>query len=172
MKTLKSFVLSSPLGQIIVMADEKFLYFLEFKESKGFERRFERFIKKLKATIDAGSNAVIHSIEQELKQYFEGKLHSFTTPIMTIGTPFQKQVWEKLRQTKWGETLSYAGLAAAVGNPLGCRAVANANGANHLGIIIPCHRIIQSNGQLGGYGGGIDRKRWLLDLEGATYRLN
>jgi AraC family transcriptional regulator of adaptative response/methylated-DNA-[protein]-cysteine methyltransferase len=171
MNILKSSEIKSPLGKIMVMGSDKELYFLEFMESRGFERRLVRFMKKIGATVEKGNNAIISSIEKELNQYFEGKLKVFTIPLMQLGTSFQKQVWKKLSQTSWGETLSYSDLAVAVGNPLACRAVANANGANHIAIVVPCHRIIQANGTLGGYGGGLDRKRWLLDLEGAKYRL-
>lgn len=171
MPILKSSEIESPLGKIMVMASDKELYFLEFMESRGFERRRERFKKKIGATVEKGSNAIVTSITNELNQYFEGKLKEFKTPLMQLGTFFQKQVWNRLSQTTWGETLSYSDLALAVGNPLACRAVANANGANHIAIVVPCHRIIQANGTLGGYGGGLDRKRWLLDLEGGKYRV-
>ena len=82
-----------------------------------------------------------------------------------LGSPFQKQVWEELKKIPSGETRAYLAIAKAVGRPTACRAVANANGANQLAIIIPCHRVINTNGELGGYGGGIARKQWLLDLE-------
>jgi AraC family transcriptional regulator of adaptative response/methylated-DNA-[protein]-cysteine methyltransferase len=97
--------------------------------------------------------------------YFQGKLKEFKTPIALNGTPFQKQVWEELLKIPYGQTISYKDLAIAVGNPRGCRAVAQANGANNLAVIIPCHRVINHNGRIGGYGGGLDRKKWLLDLE-------
>ncbi len=170
MNILKSTEIESPLGKIMVMGSDKELYFLEFMESRGFERRLARFMKKIGVSVEKGKNPVIVSIEKELNEYFSGKLKAFQTPLMQLGTSFQKQVWNKLSQTNWGETLSYSDLAVAVGNPLACRAVANANGANHIAIVVPCHRIIQANGTLGGYGGGLDRKRWLLDLEGAQYR--
>lgn len=165
MHTGKSAELDTPLGRIRVIADNKGLYFLEFMESRGFERRTERFVKKIHMDITPGSTPIIELITKELNQYFEGKLTVFTTPLILTGTPFQQQVWKRLQKTTYGETLSYSALAEAVGNPLACRAVANANACNHIGIVIPCHRIIQVNGQLGGYGGGVDRKKWLLDLE-------
>lgn len=167
----KSSELDTPLGRMMAIANDKGLCFLEFMESRGFERRTARFIKKIHMDISPGSTPIIELITQELNQYFEGKLKVFKTPLVLTGTAFQKQVWERLRKTAYGETLSYSGLAEAVGNPLACRAVANANACNHIAIVIPCHRIIQVNGQLGGYGGGVDRKKWLLDLEGASYHL-
>ncbi len=82
-----------------------------------------------------------------------------------MGSPFQKQVWKALQQIPHGQTCSYADLAAAIGKPTACRAVANANGANQLAIVIPCHRVINSDGKLGGYGGGVSKKQWLIDHE-------
>lgn len=165
----KSNEIETPLGKMLALATEKELFFLEFTESRCFERRLLRFKKKMNLSIEEGGNSITQSIETELNLYFEGELKVFKTPTMQLGTTFQKQVWHRLTQTQWGETLSYSDLAVAVGNPLACRAVANANGANNLAIVVPCHRIIQANGQLGGYGGGVDRKRRLLDLEGAKY---
>lgn len=107
----------------------------------------------------------LRSIEQELKKYFEGRLGKFTTPLFLLGSPFQKKVWNELLKIPYGTTRSYAAQAVSMGEPKATRAVANANGANQLAIVIPCHRIINSNGALGGYGGGIARKEWLLQHE-------
>jgi len=100
-----------------------------------------------------------------LTAYFDGKLKEFQTPLFLLGSPFQKQVWEALNKIPFGETSSYLDIAKRIGRPAACRAVAQANGANQLAIIIPCHRVINHNGELGGYGGGITRKEWLLNLE-------
>ena len=99
------------------------------------------------------------------RAYFEGKRQDFKTPLFLLGSPFQKRVWEELMKISPGKTRSYAEIAMAIGKPTAYRAVANANGANQLAIVIPCHRVINSNGELGGYGGGIARKKWLIDLE-------
>ncbi|OGT64723.1 MAG: hypothetical protein A3J38_00390 [Gammaproteobacteria bacterium RIFCSPHIGHO2_12_FULL_45_9] len=105
------------------------------------------------------------SLQQELTAYFAGQLKTFTIPLLPLGTPFQKQAWDALCQVPYGETHSYAEQARTIGRPTAYRAVANANGANPIAIIIPCHRIIASNGHLGGYSSGIHRKQWLLQHE-------
>jgi AraC family transcriptional regulator of adaptative response/methylated-DNA-[protein]-cysteine methyltransferase len=153
--------IESPLGPLIAIADDKTLYLLEFFDTKGLE--FE--LEKLKAPLIAATNTPLQSIEKELKAYFSGNLKKFNTPIAFLGTPFQKSAWHALTLIPYGETRSYAQQAQTLGKPTAYRAVANANGANQLAIIVPCHRIINSNGALGGYGGGISRKKWLLEHE-------
>lgn len=131
--------------------------------------KLDRKIKKIcttqRAMIMPGMTKIHHSIEQELALYFEGKLQDFKTPYHLIGSPFQQQVWKTLLTIPYGKTISYAGEAHALKKPAAVRAVANANGANQLAIIIPCHRVISSSGGLGGYGSGLGRKEWLLNLE-------
>ena len=112
-----------------------------------------------------GTTAPILSIERELNEYFDGKRTAFDTPLFCLGTLFQKQVWEVLLAIPAGETKSYQEIANLLGRPKACRAVAQANGANQLAIVIPCHRVINSSGELGGYGGGLTRKNWLLQHE-------
>jgi len=162
---LKSSHLDSPLGPILAIADNEILHLLEFVERRGLEREIERLRIRGKAAIIPGTTDPILSIEKELKAYFEGSLKDFKTPIHLLGSPFQKLVWNALLSIPYGETKSYTEQASIIGKPSACRAVANANGANQLAIVIPCHRIINSNGALGGYGGGIDRKKWLLQHE-------
>jgi AraC family transcriptional regulator of adaptative response/methylated-DNA-[protein]-cysteine methyltransferase len=166
-KILQATWLDTKLGSMIAIADEEVLYLLEFVDRRGLEREIERLRIKTKSAIIPGKTPPIISIENELTQYFDGKLTSFKTPLAFIGSPFQKHVWEELLKIPTGQTCSYADIAKAVGKPGSFRAVANANGANQLTIIIPCHRVINSNGNLGGYGGGINRKKWLLNLEKA-----
>jgi methylated-DNA-[protein]-cysteine S-methyltransferase len=101
-----------------------------------------------------------------IRAYFEGELEAIDTlPVATEGTSFQKSVWRALRDIPAGETISYGELANRIGKPAAVRAVGLANGANPIGIVVPCHRVIGANGSLTGYGGGIERKRWLLDHE-------
>src|SRR5262249_4441707 len=108
------------------------------------------------------------SIRDSIHAYFEGDLQALKQiPVETEGTPFQKQVWSALREIPAGSTSSYGQLAARIGRPAASRAVGMANGSNPVGIVVPCHRVIGANGALTGYGGGIDRKRWLLAHEGA-----
>ena len=164
-KILKSAWLDSPLGPILAISDEQALYLLEFIERRGLEREIQRLRIRLKAAIIPGRTAAIDSIEKELISYFAGDLKDFKTPIHMLGSNFQKAVWQELIKIPYGETRSYLMQAEAIKKPKAFRAVANANGANQLAIIIPCHRIIRENGELGGYGGGIARKQWLINLE-------
>ena len=104
-------------------------------------------------------------MERELREYFAGTLNAFQTPIRRFGTPFEQRVWDELMKIPPGETRSYADIAQTMGQPSASRAVARANGANPLAIVIPCHRVIRANGEIGGYGGGLARKRWLIEHE-------
>jgi AraC family transcriptional regulator of adaptative response/methylated-DNA-[protein]-cysteine methyltransferase len=162
---LKATWLDTRLGPMVAIADEEALYLLEFVDRRGLEREIERLRQKRKSAIIPGMTDPIRSIEQELAQYFDGKLTEFKTPLFLLGSPFQKNVWNQLIKIPPGETRSYSDIAAAIGNPNAFRAVAQANGANQLAIVIPCHRVINANGDLGGYGGGITRKHWLLNHE-------
>lgn len=162
---LRTAWLDTKLGPMIAIADEESLYLVEFADRRGLEREVERLRRKTKAAIIPGQTPPIASIEHELNRYFEGELREFKTPIALLGTPFQKTVWEQLMNIPAGETRSYSDIAGLIGKPSAVRAVAQANGANQLALVIPCHRIINSNGELGGYGGGLARKKWLLAHE-------
>jgi len=162
---LKVAWIDTPLGTMIAIADDKALYLLEFTNGKGLDREIAQLSSKVSATIIAGSNAPLLTIGQELKSYFSGELKKFKTPLHLFGSSFRQLVWQELLRIPYGKTKSYAQQAQALGKPTAFRAVANANGANQLAIIIPCHRIINHNGKLGGYGGGFYRKKWLLAHE-------
>jgi AraC family transcriptional regulator of adaptative response/methylated-DNA-[protein]-cysteine methyltransferase len=162
---LKASWLDTPLGPMLAISDEEALYLIEFVERRGLEREIERLRCQTKSAIIPGDTSPINSIKKELQLYFEGRLKEFKTPLHLLGSSFQKLVWEELLCIPYGETRSYADQSRSIGKPSACRAVANANGANQLAIVIPCHRIINSNGDLGGYGGGIARKQWLIDHE-------
>lgn len=158
--------IETKLGSMVAIADEQALFLLEFVDRRGLETEIEKMRKKFSAAIIPGSNEVLEQLEEELALYFEGKRMTFETPIsMELGSDFQKEVWALLRGIQPGETISYKDLAIQKGNPNAFRAVARANGANQISILIPCHRVINTNGELGGYGGGIHRKAWLLQLE-------
>jgi AraC family transcriptional regulator of adaptative response/methylated-DNA-[protein]-cysteine methyltransferase len=157
--------LDTPLGPMTAIADERALYLLEFVDRRGLEREIERLRQRQKAGIAPGRTAPIVQIEAELKDYFAGRSMTFKTPIARSGSPFQNAVWDALLTIPPGETWSYADLARTVGRPKAMRAAGTANGANQLAIVIPCHRVINANGELGGYAGGLPRKRWLLDHE-------
>lgn len=153
------------LGPMVAIADEKNLYLLEFADRRGLEKEIERLRIKQKAAIIPGCTEPINMVKQELDLYFSGKLKIFTTPLFLMGSDFQKEVWHALQQIPYGETRSYKDQAALIKNEKAFRAVANANGSNQLAIVIPCHRIINHNGDLGGYAGGKIRKEWLLNHE-------
>ena len=142
---------------------------LPFKNEACHLPRLERKVKRLclltKSSITSGKNKIIDSIERELNFYFERKIKTFKTPYALFGSSFQQAAWKMLLTIPYGATISYAEEASAVGKPRAVRAVANANGANQLAIVIPCHRVISSDGGIGGYGSGLARKKWLLDLE-------
>lgn len=157
--------LKTPLGLMTAIADDESLYLLEFVDCRGLEREIERITQTTNLPIIFGSTPILNLIKKELKLYFECGLKEFKTPIKCLGTSFQKLVWIELQKIPYGQTRSYLNIAQAVGKPTACRAAAGANGANQLAIIIPCHRVINSNGKLGGYAGGVARKKWLLNHE-------
>ena len=162
---LKASWLDTKLGPMIAIADEEMLYLLEFVDRRGLEREIERLRKRTKAAIIPGVTKPITMIEQELRSYFSGECYTFKTPICFLGSSFQKSVWEALTKIPAGKTCSYTDLALMIERPSAFRAVAQANGANQCAIIIPCHRVINANGELGGYGGGLARKQWLINHE-------
>lgn len=162
---LKAAWLDTKLGPMIAIADEAELYVLEFIDRRGLEQEIINLRKKLKVAIIPGETTIIKQIKTEVTDYFDGKINMFNTPLHLIGSPFQISVWKKLMEIPMGETRSYLDIAKSLNRPTACRAVARANGANQLAIIIPCHRVINHSGELGGYGGGIARKQWLLDHE-------
>lgn len=157
--------LDTQLGPMIAIADEQVLYLLEFSDRKNLEPEIQRLSQKTKSTIIPGDSQPIQSIKKELTRYFDGQLTTFKTPHRLLGTPFQLRVWEALKTIPLGETRSYADLAKAMGQPSAFRAVARANSTNQLVIVVPCHRVINTGGGLGGYSSGLMRKKWLIDHE-------
>ena len=159
--------IETPLGTMIACANENGICMLEFSDRKALPTELKEISKHFDANIVQGENPHFKTLEKELEEYFEGKLKDFTVPLAPVGTDFQKKVWEILRTIPYGTTRTYQQQADILGNPKAVRAVANANGLNKISIIIPCHRVIGSNGTLTGYGGGIWRKQKLLELEKA-----
>jgi AraC family transcriptional regulator of adaptative response/methylated-DNA-[protein]-cysteine methyltransferase len=157
--------IQTPLGTMFACGVEEGICLLEFTDRKMLETEFKWLAKSLNATIVQGYNQHFALLEKELAGYFEGRLREFTVPLFMPGSPFQQQVWKALQTIPYGSTRSYAQQALALQKREAIRAVANANGMNRISIIIPCHRVIGSDGQLTGYGGGLWRKRWLLDHE-------
>jgi len=157
--------LSSPLGPLVAGATDEGVCLLEFTDRRMLEAQFETVRKLFRQPVVPGSHEHLERLQEELAAYFAGQLRSFSVPLVYPGSPFQRQVWEQLLLLPYGETRSYQELAAAVGNPAAVRAVGRANGLNRIAILIPCHRIVNKNGDLGGYGGGLRRKQYLLNLE-------
>ncbi|MGQ9021315.1 MULTISPECIES: bifunctional transcriptional activator/DNA repair enzyme AdaA [unclassified Bacillus (in: firmicutes)] len=164
-KILHANFISTPIGRMISVTDATHVYLLEFVDRRGLEKEIENMRKKHQARILVGETNVHQQLAKELTLYFEKKLTQFSVPLSLHGTPFQMKVWDLLTRIPSGKTSSYRELAVMLGDPHLVRAVGNANGANQLAIIIPCHRVIQTSGELGGYGGGIERKKYLLQLE-------
>ncbi|MDD9368470.1 methylated-DNA--[protein]-cysteine S-methyltransferase, partial [Staphylococcus aureus] len=152
-------------GSMLAISDDDSLLLLEFVDRKGLETEIKKLRMRLNAAITPEKTVIIQQIEAELARYFNGELIDFKTPIRYIGSDFQQSVWNELRRIPVGETISYKRLAEKLGRPTASRAVARANGANQLSIIVPCHRVINTNGALGGYGGGLARKEWLIKHE-------
>lgn len=149
-------VIDSPYGPLTLVADDGVLCGLYMTEQRH---------RPPEESFGARDETLFAEAEEQLEAYFSGDLKEFTLELHLNGTPFQRTVWDQLREIPYGETRSYGELAAALGNPSASRAVGLANGKNPIGIIVPCHRVVGANGSLTGYGGGLDRKRRLLDFE-------
>ena len=155
----------SPLGPMLGIASNSALELLEFTDRRGLERAIGRLCSRRKCSIIPGDNPILENLRGALNDYFSGNKLQFDLPLGLTGSPFQQAVWQQLRKIPPGATRSYTEQAKAIGKPKAVRAVARANGDNHLAIVIPCHRVIGADGKLTGYGGGLHRKRWLLDHE-------
>ncbi|WEK70260.1 MAG: methylated-DNA--[protein]-cysteine S-methyltransferase [Candidatus Chryseobacterium colombiense] len=159
--------IETPLGTMFACAVEEGICLLEFTDRKNMDKQFISLSKALNAEIVQGENKHFKQLEEELKEYFEGKRQTFEVPLFTTGTQFQEKVWQLLREIPIGEIRTYKQQSELLGNPKAIRAVGTANGINKIAILIPCHRVIGSNGDLVGYAGGIWRKQKLLELEKA-----
>ncbi len=155
----------TPLGPMLLGATDAHVCLLEFTDRRMLETQLERVSRRLRCAFVPGSNDVSQQMEAELEAYFAGTLQEFTTPLETPGSEFQQRVWRALREIPYGAVRSYAEQARMIGEPQAVRAVARANGDNRIAIVIPCHRVVGSDGTLTGYGGGLWRKRWLLHRE-------
>jgi len=148
-------VVPSLIGDLLLTSDGDGLTGLHMEPANGFD-----VVPEWEEDATAFSDAA-----NQLASYFAGELTAFDLPLALAGTPFQKRVWAELRRIPYGHTISYQELARRVGNPKASRAVGSANGQNPVAVIVPCHRVIASDGTLGGFGGGLDRKEWLLNHE-------
>jgi AraC family transcriptional regulator, regulatory protein of adaptative response / methylated-DNA-[protein]-cysteine methyltransferase len=158
--------ITTPLGPMLAGATEDALCLLEFADRRMLELQLRRVRKHFDAFFIPTPNALLEQTARELDEYFCGRRNRFGVPLRVPGTVFQQSVWTRLQAIPYGVTASYRDIAVELGTPKSVRAVARANGDNRIAIIIPCHRVIGSNGDLTGYGGGLWRKRRLLEIEG------
>jgi methylated-DNA-[protein]-cysteine S-methyltransferase len=170
--------MTTPIGPLLVVTDERdvlrALWFAdrpnapEGHPAPGAEPKLRQSLRRQYGTLPIESGVAPDSLRHALDRYFAGEIAALDEiPWAAAGTPFQRQVWSALTEIPAGATMSYGGLAAKIGTPKAVRAVGTANGANPIAIVVPCHRVIGANRTLTGYGGGLDRKRWLLAHEGA-----
>jgi AraC family transcriptional regulator of adaptative response/methylated-DNA-[protein]-cysteine methyltransferase len=160
--------IDTPLGAMLAVADDEGLRLLDFVDRKGLERAIGSLRARTNAVIAPGDNPHLQAVSHELGEYFDGTLTKFSVPVSPGGSPFDRSVWSNLVKIPYGRTWSYADLAKRTGDPKAVRAVAQANGRNYIAIVIPCHRVIRSDGSLSGYGGGVWRKKRLIELEQGT----
>lgn len=157
--------IETPLGAMVAIADDEGLRLLEFAERRALEREIGILRQRLRTSVVPGEHRYLDRIRKELGDYFSGRNLRFTVPLAPIGSAFQTRAWEVLRSIPIAETRSYSWMAEQLGTPGARRAVGRANGTNMMSIIIPCHRVIRADGSLCGYGGGLWRKKWLLEHE-------
>jgi AraC family transcriptional regulator of adaptative response/methylated-DNA-[protein]-cysteine methyltransferase len=157
--------IETPLGVMIAVADDEGLRLLEFADRRATERELKLLRQRLHRSIVPGEHKFLKQIRRELDDYFTGRSLTFSTPIAPVGSDFQQRTWKQLCAIPPAETRSYSWMADQLKIPGARRAVGRANGTNMLCLIIPCHRVIRADGTLCGYGGGLWRKRWLLDHE-------
>lgn len=171
MNDIKLRYISTPCGELILGSYNARLCLCDWRARNRRAAIDNRLMSALHAPMDVGDDHLLHRAEQQLREYFNGERQVFDIPLLMVGTDFQKTVWRCLLRIPYGNTWSYRDLAQAVGRKQAVRAVAAANGANAISLMIPCHRVIGSDGQLTGYAGGLAVKRKLLERE-KTYSSN
>ncbi len=157
--------LETPLGPMLAVAGNRGLELLEFVDRRALETELRELRRSLGGAIVPGDHPILTQTREELGEYFEGRRQAFTMPLGLRGSEFQLKAWNALCRIPYGETRSYSDMAREVGSPAAVRAIGRVNGQNRIAIIVPCHRVIRSDGSLCGYGGGRWRKQWLLDHE-------
>jgi AraC family transcriptional regulator of adaptative response/methylated-DNA-[protein]-cysteine methyltransferase len=157
--------IESPLGPLVAGATSEGICLLEFTDRRMLDTQFASLRRRFACAIVPGENQHIKKLKKELQEYFQSSLQRFTVPLVISGTPFQQKVWKELIKIPYGKTAAYEEIAKRIGSPSAQRAVGHANGLNRISIVIPCHRVVNKNGDLGGYGGGLWRKQKLLTLE-------
>ena len=158
----------SPVGPLLAGTTNEGVCLLEFCERRALKKQIEAVQRRFECAVVPGRHRLLERLRLELNRYFDRRLTSFTVPLVYPGTPFQQRVWSELLKIPYGRTIAYETLARRAGRPGAQRAVGTANGANRIAIVIPCHRVVNKDGKLGGYGGGLWRKQYLLELEQAT----
>lgn len=166
--TILTLPMRTPLGEMLAGATQQGICLLEFADSGRAGPELRRLEKRLGAAAGPGESPLLERLQTQLDEYFAGQRRQFDLPLATAGTPFQQRVWVGLRAIPYGETRSYRQLAEELGHASAVRAVGKANGDNPIAILVPCHRLIGSDGSLTGYGGGLWRKQRLLELEKAV----
>jgi AraC family transcriptional regulator of adaptative response/methylated-DNA-[protein]-cysteine methyltransferase len=161
----------TPVGEMVAAATRTHLVLFEFAHRRMLPVQLQRLEAAVGGELVPGESAIITQLRRELDEYFGGARREFTIPLYAPGTPFQMKVWNELLRIPVGTTTTYARVASAIGHSNAVRAVARANGDNRIAILIPCHRVIGSDGSLTGYGGGLSRKKKLLDLEARATEL-
>ena len=161
----------TPVGEMILGSYDDKLCMADWRDRKRRESLDKRLKKGLKAVFVEEESRVLKFAKEELKAYFQGLRKTFDIPLLMVGTEFQKSVWQGLTQVPYGSTASYGKLAQSIGYEKAVRAVASAVGANAISILIPCHRIIGSDGSLTGYAGGLDTKKKLLEIENNMFMI-
>jgi AraC family transcriptional regulator of adaptative response/methylated-DNA-[protein]-cysteine methyltransferase len=162
---LQATELETPLRPMIAIASSRGLCLLEFLDRRALFTEMRQLRSRFGVAIVPGTNPHLAQLTTELGEYFAGTRRRFDVALDTKGTPFQQRVWDRLREIPYGATVSYSHIAKGAGNPNAVRAVGRANGQNPIAIVVPCHRVVQADGSLCGYGGGLWRKRWLLEHE-------
>lgn len=157
--------IDTPLGTMIAVSDKTLLHLLEFSDRKALPAEFRRVYKACKGSLGIGRYDPTDQVQAQLERYFQGHSAAFDVKLALHGTAFTREVWEVLQTLPAGTTWSYSDIARKLGRPEAVRAVARANGANQIAIIIPCHRVMGADGSLTGYGGGLWRKQRLIELE-------
>lgn len=157
--------LDTPIGKMRIAATDEGICLFDFQYRRSIDTIVKRIETNLNSPFQEGKHPYFSLLETQINEYFAGERKEFDLPLHLVGTQFQKKVWEGLLQIPYGKTRSYKQQSIFLGNEKAIRAVAGANGENGIAIIIPCHRVIGEDGSLTGYGGGLQRKKWLLDLE-------
>ncbi len=161
----------TPLGPLVAGVTGGAIVLLEYADRRMLPTQFKQLTTALNCVFVPGEDLLLTELATQLSAYFEGERAEFDLPLSTSGTDFQERVWAALREIPWGVTQSYADIARTIGQPTAVRAVARANGDNRIAILIPCHRVIGSDGKLTGYGGGLWRKKRLLEIEAAVVQM-